>query len=63
MGREQEINTLVGFRPVDEGVQVRHCRRPVSPSLGEAITKDQTISHCPGPAIRPCKGQVMSGGA
>lgn len=33
-------------RAVDEGVQVSLCRQPVSAGLWEAITQDQTISHC-----------------
>lgn len=31
---------------MDEVVQVRHCRQSVCSRHGEAISQDQTISHC-----------------
>lgn len=60
-GREQEINTLVGFGLVDEGVQVRHCRQPVSLSMGKRSPKIRRSRIDLGrPSVQD---QVMRGGA
>lgn len=61
MGREQRINRRVGFRAVDDGVQVRTAPEPVSPGLGEAInSRSDDLALC---LSRLSRGQVMRGGA
>lgn len=51
--REQERGSTdwKGFRVVDEGVQVRHCRQPVFPGLGEAINPRSDDLASPGPCV------------